>query len=342
MSDGWARLAIILCLVLVLIVMCTVSWIAWNDLKAMKAQIARIDEILESNNLTSDRFDESFEDVAEQNRLSELELLDSAVGNVRGANSYMAMYDQDNTTPVGVLLYNQSGEVVQQTNDNQVMVFMSDNTCVYFSDSGISSGTDIDVLKQVSCAIKEAKEYNKIDLKKEKENGQNSYTEYVLDVHGYDDVQKVMSRVGTEYGSQMTEAMKDSLATIQLSDGEDYKELNVRYSIALDKETNALNGVTCYYYFGNDGSVDFGEWKKCYLIWSVAYGGVIGSWKLPDSWYEFNYGNLSEDNVEILVDMLGDLDTQVSQLGSDLINDEESNLPEEYGSNEVVVGGENE
>lgn len=224
------------------------------------------------------------------------------IASKRLADRYMPVYNTGTEDIAGILITNTKGEAISQDADGTVTVFMSDGNTVYYG-SNIVYGTDVTVLDQISYAndgvlkgytiLKDAGEGNL-------ESGEY-FHEYVLDIGGWDNVEKVFSQSDEGFGKDFVEALKGSVSSSVTDVDTSYTTL--RYAIILDKDGN-LAAASSYYYFGVDNK---GGWEDCYSSWSFESFIDIDHWELKDDWYTYDYTKMNESDGSDLTNMLQEL-----------------------------------
>ena len=221
------------------------------------------------------------------------------IASKRLADRYMPVYNTGTEDIAGILITNTKGEAISQDSDGTVTVFMNDGNTVYYG-SNIVYGTDVTVLDQISYAndgvlkgytiLKDAGEGNL-------ESGEY-FHEYVLDIGGWDNVEKVFSQSDEGFGKDFVEALKGSVSSSVTDVDTSYTTL--RYAIILDKDGN-LAAASSYYYFGIENR---GGWEDCYSSWSFESFIDIEHWELKDDWYTYDYNKMSESDGSDLTNML--------------------------------------
>lgn len=263
-----------------------------------------------------------------------LELVNTAMANLRSKNIIINV--QDSASSYITIVYNNKGEAIAEAPDTGYKtVYMKDHKTVQFSDA-LGYGYDSEVLTLMESVLNMAKTDNLPVLISTEENEATEdgieYKEILVDVQGWDKIQKLYSTIDAEFGQIMTDNLKDSLETASQTEGSTISStdaLNFRFVYLVDTSGKLHTGA-CYLYFGDKPS-DEVTWDDLSYSWIFEDYIEVYDWSLADAWYTTEWNNMLEwtDTTEVeellgnqykeLVDMLNKF--AVDNGGEPIVND---------------------
>lgn len=237
-----------------------------------------------------------------------LNSLMSLTYKVRTSNSYIPVVFGENEE---VVIYNTKGENIYQDVDGNTTVFMDNGQGVYFSDY-ITYGTDCDLIQSMWIAAMTAVDGSgnlyEIPMEDSDGNAVENAHYYLVEIEGYDNINKMYSYIDNIYAGEMVDQIKQSVAEGEFSDGIDTSNASLRYAYIVDDEDGLVSGA-CYLFFG-----DTGRWDNAAINWYFDGIVTVGDWELGDEWYDFDYEDESEEAANALADMLVDLHSRVTTM----------------------------
>lgn len=237
-----------------------------------------------------------------------LNSLMSLTYKVRTSNSYIPVVFGENEE---VVIYNTKGENIYQDVDGNTTVFMDNGQGVYFSDY-ITYGTDCDLIQSMWIAAMTAVDGSgnlyEIPMEDSDGNAVENAHYYLVEIEGYDNINKMYSYIDNIYAGEMVDQIKQSVAEGEFSDDIDTSNASLRYAYIVDDEDGLVSGA-CYLFFG-----DTGRWDNAAINWYFDGIVTVGDWELGDEWYDFDYEDESEEAANALADMLVDLHSRVTTM----------------------------
>ena len=232
---------------------------------------------------------------------------------------------QDGTDSYITTMHNESGEVLtQSTSTGYVTVYRKDNKAIRYTEY-IDFGPDSNVISIIDSAYHlavdgDAQIYGVPDVDKDPD-----YTQVVVDINGWDSIQKLYENIDPTLGNIMVEQLKSSLVstdedgnTVDMSS----EELNFRFLVVIYNETNELNSAGCYIYLGTNHNIEWGD-ETLSTNWAIVGIQPVEKWSLSDDWYTLPFddienweegdGNADAAN-ELLKDTLADLTDMVERV----------------------------
>ena len=236
--------------------------------------------------------------------------LSTEISKWKFGNNYIPMYSVDSDDPTTILLYNSKGECISQdasTDTRTNTVYLMDGNTVYFGSDTISYGYDLDLVAQIMNVVTVAKSgYGElIDVSNTEENSE--FKSYAIDIHGYDNLEKVYAVLDEDYSKDYINSLKTAL--LSLGEDIDTTYLNSRYLFTYSE--NKLVAISNYFYFGEGAT---GNWNSCYSNWGIEYPLEIHDWSLPDFWYNYDYDNMTDDEGTELIENMQTLTSELSAM----------------------------
>ena len=232
-----------------------------------------------------------------------LGIISDGVHNMQNSNTYVTLFGNSDGSQYITTILNTKGEAITEDQAGNLNILKNDGTGLSRSEGQYWYGekllvTEIDVL---DCAVHAAMDgigtFQKI-----KSNVEGDTADlYLIDICGFDNIQKMYELYDPDYASYRIDELKSSFA----SDTEnDVAHPNFRFMPVV--ENNEF--IACYYYlyFGED---QVATWDTCYLVWYFSSIIPIGDWQLDDEWYNYDFDKIEEDDaahVEEMVDELFD------------------------------------
>ena len=218
--------------------------------------------------------------------------LDAAVYNLAVKNVYLNIQYYSDVMEAAII--NSHGEVVTEDSAGNVLINFGDSRCIYTSDTGTSWGKEMSTLGVILSGVTNMYDSN-VDYYTQKTTYDGvDYYEFVVDFHDRDEIKQLYSYIGDEYGEQMFNSIKASVASS--GENKDNLPINVRLSYVLDG--NGLSSFGFYYYFGDEVIPDEESWSNCYVVYNIDSMIAVPEWKLSDKWYEIDFDSLEEDDWE--------------------------------------------
>jgi hypothetical protein len=250
----------------------------------------------------------------------------NGLATYRLRNAYMQIFAAGDTSEtLGLIITNEHGEAITQDMNGGINIFLNNGNTVFYGDN-VVYGMDLTVIDQISYACDGVlKGYAKL-----KESGSGNietgefYQEYVIDIPGWDNIQKVYSAFSEDYGVDFVNILHQNLAST-VTDA-DISYTTIRYAIILNEKSEVV-ACSNYYYFGED---NIGAWLDCYSSWGFESYMPIEDWQLPEIWYTYDYSKMGESDGTELANMLTEIQEDIeakieysaSLWGYDLITDD--------------------
>lgn len=295
--NGIVILSIVIaCLVIALVVM-TVK------MAEISSTMDKMYERLDMDTIPIDEISKvGGEELTGKDLSSAITTIEKSLSELREKNMYINCYEND--TEYASLIYNASGESITQGTDGSIVVFLKDNNSVSFGDN-ISYGMDTDALTTLELAVKMARNgsalVHTVDLTTDAEKADGvTTTEYLVDVMGWDNLEKMYDLLSEGLGADMTSVFKTGIEAGSFE--EDTSQLNFRYAYIV--QDGKLVSAGCYMYFGE---VYAENWSDCYVSWYFDGYQQVGDWSLQEDWYTYDYSKMADDEGKQLQEMLNTL-----------------------------------
>lgn len=198
----------------------------------------------------------------------------------------------------GLYVTNNSGESTWLRSDGGAIVFDKNNKVVSFTDANIGYGDDASPVNTAILACKALKDGYASCSTTELTQDSATATEYLIDVEGYENIQKMYTFINDEFAISKIEQLKIGVqdSTSELTDLKgDKSVLNFRIAIVVSEGKVVSMGE--YFYFGENAS---GYWDNCVPEWSFDSGTEVDSWKMADTWYSYDYNNMKNEDLTLM------------------------------------------
>ena len=274
------------------------------------------------------------ENISASEKNDMLNRLGTCIETIKLNNNMLTV--QDGTDSYITTMHNESGEVLtQSTSTGYVTVYRKDNKAVRYTEY-IDFGPDSNVISIIDSAYHLAVDGDAQVYGVPDEDKDPDYTQVVIDVTGWDSIQKLYENIDPTLGNIMVEQLKSSLVstdedgnTVDMSS----EELNFRFLVVIYNETNELNSAGCYVYLGTNHSIEWGD-ETLSTNWAIVGIQPVEKWSLSDDWYTLPFddienweegdGNADAAN-ELLKDTLADLTDMVERVMQQLEGTEAEN-----------------
>ena len=261
---------------------------------------------------------EYIEEVTGKDKTGDIEKIRDVLGKMINSNSYFQINNTKDSYQVA--LFNTKGQgFVQDTKTGNISIFRGDNKSVLYTDT-VELVYDINVLQMLDFGlelvdegvskmykdtavedIEEGKSENKLDVR-------------YVDIVGYDNIEKLYSKIDTSFGELMVTNLKAN--TIDKGD------VTLRL-IYVTSDENQFSGG-CNIIIGEE---EYSSWN---------FDGYIElyDWELSKEWFDYDYDNI--ENTDELEEMLTNLAKELDDMMHKYAED--NNLPdaEEKEENPIV------
>ena len=238
------------------------------------------------------------------------------VNTLRRGNYYIPMYEGNAEEPISILIYNKDNECVMQDNAGGQTIYLTDGNMVYFGEDVIY-GSDCSLVDQVAHAIEVCQEGNaeikyagEIDVSV----GSGKAEQYIIDTHGWENIQKIYAKHDAVYGAEMVTSMKENLANSIEADYLAFPHYRYCFTLVDDE----LVAISNYMYFGEEA---IGSWNECYSNWGIEGWFEVYDWDIPEWWYTYDFANIGETDgseaLEQAVALVEGIQTMLAKFDSD-------------------------
>lgn len=246
---------------------------------------------------------EYIEEIKGKDKKADIEKIRETLGKMTGANTYFQINNTKDSYQVA--LFNKKGQgFVQDMETGSISVFRGDNKSVLYTDT-VGLVYDINVLQMLEFGLDLVDEgVSKLYKDTAVENLEEGKSENKLDVRyvdivGYDNIEKLYSKIDTSFGELMVTNLKAN--TIDKGD------VTLRL-IYVTSDGNQFSGG-CNIIIGEE---EYSSWN---------FDGYIElyDWELGKEWFEYDYETMENTNeLEKMLDVLTtDLDNMMHRFAED-------------------------